>query len=191
METRIETVECWVLRAPIARARRQRVRRDDQPARGVPARHGERRRVGLGRGVQQLSAGRRRASRAARRQHLRADAHRRACRRSRGRVRALLERRTRQMAIQCGEPGPFAQITGAVDQALWDMAARRAGVPLWKHLGGSPRVRVYASGIGPERVAEVAIAKRAEGYRAFKLKVGFGAGARRRQPRRHARRAWR
>jgi L-alanine-DL-glutamate epimerase-like enolase superfamily enzyme len=89
-------------------------------------------------------------------------------------VRALLDRRTRQMAIQCGEPGPFAQIAGAVDQALSDMVARRAGVPLWKHLGGQPRIRVYASGIGPDRVAAIAVAKRAEGYRAFKLKVGFG-----------------
>ena len=59
------------------------------------------------------------------------------------------------MAIQCGEPGPFAQITGAIDQALWDMAARRAGVPLWRHLGGTtPRVRVYASGIGPDDVVD-------------------------------------
>ena len=90
-------------------------------------------------------------------------------------VRALLDRRTRQMAIQCGEPGPFAQIIGAVDQALWDMAARRAGVPLWRHLGGQPRIRVYASGIGPDRVARISLAKRAEGYRAFKVKVGFGA----------------
>ena len=89
-------------------------------------------------------------------------------------VRTLLEERTRRMAIQCGEPGPFAQIAGAVDQALWDIAARRAGVPLWKHLGGQNRVRVYASGIGPEHVAETSLAKRAEGYRAFKLKVGFG-----------------
>ena len=97
-------------------------------------------------------------------------------------VRALLEARTRRMAIQCGEPGPFAQITGAVDQALWDLAARRAGLPLWKFLGAhtgvtssaSNRVQVYASGIGPERVVDIALAKRAEGYRAFKLKVGFG-----------------
>jgi L-alanine-DL-glutamate epimerase-like enolase superfamily enzyme len=78
------------------------------------------------------------------------------------------------MAIQCGEPGPFAQIVGAIDQALFDMAARRAGIALWKHLGGQPRVRVYASGLGPDRVVEVALAKHAEGYRAFKLKVGFG-----------------
>ncbi len=90
-------------------------------------------------------------------------------------VRALLDERTRRMAIQCGEPGPFAQITGAVDQALWDITARRAGVPLWKHLGGHPRVRVYASGIGPDRVEEIALAKQAEGHRAFKLKVGFDA----------------
>ena len=97
-------------------------------------------------------------------------------------VRTLLEARTRRMAIQCGEPGPFAQITGAIDQALWDLAARRAGLPLWKYLGthagiadsASNRVQVYASGIGPERVVDVALAKRAEGYRAFKLKVGFG-----------------
>ncbi|MCW5643055.1 MAG: mandelate racemase/muconate lactonizing enzyme family protein [Rhodoferax sp.] len=89
-------------------------------------------------------------------------------------VRAMLDQRTRQMAIQCGEPGPFAQITGAVDQALWDMAARRAGQPLWKHLGGtSGKVRVYASGIGPDKVVEVMQAKHAAGYRAFKLKVGF------------------
>ena len=81
-------------------------------------------------------------------------------------MRALLERRTRQMAIQCGEPGPFAQITGAIDQALWDMAARRAGVPLWKHLGGATRVRVYASGIGPERVGEIALREARRGLSA-------------------------
>ena len=91
-------------------------------------------------------------------------------------VREMLARRTRPMAIQCGEPGPFAQIAGAIDQALWDMAARRAGVPLWRLLGGTGgRVKVYASGIGPDDVVDVALRKRDEGYRAFKLKVGFGA----------------
>ena len=89
-------------------------------------------------------------------------------------VRALLERRTRRMAIQCGEPGPFAQIIGAIDQALWDMAARRAGVPLWKHLGGQNTVRVYTSGIGPDDVGAIALRKQREGFAAFKLKVGFG-----------------
>jgi L-alanine-DL-glutamate epimerase-like enolase superfamily enzyme len=92
------------------------------------------------------------------------------------RIRAMLEARTRRIAIQCGEPGPFAQVTAAVDQALWDLSARRAGVPLWKHLGGaSGRAAVYASGIGPDGVVDLALASRDQGYRAFKLKVGFGA----------------
>ncbi len=90
-------------------------------------------------------------------------------------VRTMLDQRTRLMAIQSGEPGPFAQITGAIDQAMWDLTARRAGVPLWKYLGGnSAKVRVYASGIGPDQVVDVMRAKQREGYRAFKLKVGFG-----------------
>jgi D-galactarolactone cycloisomerase len=93
-------------------------------------------------------------------------------------LRLELEALTRRVAIQCGEPGPFAQIIGAIDQALWDMAARRAGLPLWKLLApagqGSPRVRVYASGLGPENVGATAEHKRQEGYTAFKFKVGFG-----------------
>src|SRR5688572_7997590 len=89
-------------------------------------------------------------------------------------TRSMLEARTRRMAIQCGEPGPFAQIIGGIDQALWDMSARRAGQPLWKHLGGTnPKVRVYASGLGPDAVGTTALAKQAQGFRAFKLKVGF------------------
>jgi len=84
------------------------------------------------------------------------------------------------MAIQCGEPGPFAQITGAVDQALWDMAARRAKLPLWQLLGGSSaRVRVYASGIGPDKVVAVALAKQARGiaYCPHWLAGGIGLAA--------------
>ena len=92
-------------------------------------------------------------------------------------LRSFLDQRTRRMAIQCGEPGPFAQVTGGLEQAMWDMAARRAGLPLWRLLddtgAGVGRVRVYASGIGPQDVVELALAKQAEGYRAFKLKVGF------------------
>ncbi|OZI79987.1 mandelate racemase/muconate lactonizing enzyme family protein [Bordetella genomosp. 2] len=83
------------------------------------------------------------------------------------------------LALQTGEQGPLQQVMAGVDTAMWDLAARRAGVPLWQLLGGpaeAPPVAVYASGINPTRPAELAAAKRAEGYRAFKLKVGFGAG---------------
>ncbi len=87
-----------------------------------------------------------------------------------------LSERFRLLAIQAGEPGPFAQCIAGIDIALWDMAARRARLPLWRFLGGSGRGRVpaYASGIGPEDPAAQAAAARTEGHRAFKLKVGFG-----------------
>jgi L-alanine-DL-glutamate epimerase-like enolase superfamily enzyme len=88
----------------------------------------------------------------------------------------LLSERTAVLALQSGEHGPLAQAIAGVDIALWDLAARRAGEPLWRLLGGqSPQVPVYASGINPDAPEKVAVARRAEGYRAFKLKVGFGA----------------
>jgi L-alanine-DL-glutamate epimerase-like enolase superfamily enzyme len=82
---------------------------------------------------------------------------------------------TAVMALQAGEPGPFAQAIAGVDIALWDLAARRAGVPLWKHLGGtSSRIAVYASGLNPDGPEQLAARCLANGHRAFKLKVGFG-----------------
>ena len=82
---------------------------------------------------------------------------------------------TAVLALQSGEFGPMAQATAGVDLAIWDMLARRARLPLWKLLGGtSDEVRVYASGINPDRPQDTVAAKQAEGYRAFKLKIGFG-----------------
>ncbi|RYY95638.1 MAG: mandelate racemase/muconate lactonizing enzyme family protein, partial [Comamonadaceae bacterium] len=77
--------------------------------------------------------------------------------------------------IQSGEHGPMAQVTAGIDLALWDLCARRAGQPLWRYLGGrQDSVPVYASGINPDAPEATVAAKRDEGYRAFKLKVGFG-----------------
>jgi L-alanine-DL-glutamate epimerase-like enolase superfamily enzyme len=88
---------------------------------------------------------------------------------------AWLTDRTAVLAIQSGEPGPMAQVIAGIDLALWDLCARRAGQPLWRYLGGgSDEVGVYASGINPDRPQDVAAARLAEGYRAFKLKIGFG-----------------
>jgi len=82
---------------------------------------------------------------------------------------------TAVLALQSAEPGPFAQAIAGVDIALWDLHARRAGEPLWRMLGGqSSTVRVYASGLNPDAPAELALARRNEGHRAFKLKIGFG-----------------
>jgi L-alanine-DL-glutamate epimerase-like enolase superfamily enzyme len=86
-----------------------------------------------------------------------------------------LTERTAVLAIQSAEPGPIAQCIAAIDIALWDLQARRSKLPLWKMLGGySPRVRVYASGLNPTDPHLLAAEKLTQGYRAFKLKVGFG-----------------
>ncbi len=86
-----------------------------------------------------------------------------------------LSAKTAVLAIQAGEPGPMAQAIAGIDLALWDLCARRAQQPLWRYLGGTrDTVRPYASGINPDRPQDVVAARRAEGYRAFKLKVGFG-----------------
>ena len=88
---------------------------------------------------------------------------------------AQLTARTEVLAIQSGEPGPIAQAIAGIDLALWDLSARRAGQPLWRHLGGTrQRVPVYASGINPDLPERTALRCQAEGYRAFKLKIGFG-----------------
>ena len=76
--------------------------------------------------------------------------------------------------LQTGEPGPFAQCLAGIDQALHDLAARRARTPLWRHLGGvAGNVPVYASGIGPDDVEAAVREHWNAGFRAFKLKIGF------------------
>jgi D-galactarolactone cycloisomerase len=82
---------------------------------------------------------------------------------------------THVWAVQSGEPGPLAAALAGLDQAIWDLAARRAGTPLRTLLGGmSDAVPVYASGINPGDGPAIVERKRAEGYRAFKQKIGFG-----------------
>jgi D-galactarolactone cycloisomerase len=87
----------------------------------------------------------------------------------------FLTARTAVLALQAAEPGPIAQAIAGVDIALWDLAAKRAGEPLWRMLGGSsPAVRVYASGLNPDAPVALAQAQRSRGHCAFKLKIGFG-----------------
>lgn len=83
-------------------------------------------------------------------------------------------RKTEILALQTGEPGPIAQVISGVDLALWDLCARRAKLPLFRLLGGNQaRVKVYASGINPDSPLEVVRQKFSQGYRGFKLKIGF------------------
>jgi len=92
-----------------------------------------------------------------------------------GVVGAALERRLHALALQTGEFGPIAQVIGGLDMALWDLAARRACVPLRVLLGATADdVPAYASAINPTGTVETVRAARAAGHRAFKVKVGFG-----------------
>lgn len=87
-----------------------------------------------------------------------------------------LTQKTAVLALQSGEPGPFAQAIAGIDIALWDLVARRAAQPLWRCIApdGSPDIAVYASGLNPDGPDTLAKARQREGYTAFKLKIGFG-----------------
>ena len=87
-----------------------------------------------------------------------------------------LTQRMRRNAIQSGEPGPFASCIAGIEVALSDLAARKAGLPLWKALGRSTKpepVMAYASNLNPDGAPEYVAMCRERGYRAFKLKVAF------------------
>jgi L-alanine-DL-glutamate epimerase-like enolase superfamily enzyme len=66
----------------------------------------------------------------------------------------------------------------AIDTALWDLKARRAGEPLWKAAGGAQRkVPVYTTEGGwlhhpVAQLVDEAQAARAQGFRGAKIKVG-------------------
>jgi L-alanine-DL-glutamate epimerase-like enolase superfamily enzyme len=90
-------------------------------------------------------------------------------------LQSTLQQRLHVLALQTGEAGPIAQCIAGIDTAACDLMARRAGLPLWRWLGGhDPEVAVYASGINPTQPLRTAERMRAQGHTAFKLKVGFG-----------------
>jgi len=79
-----------------------------------------------------------------------------------------------------GRAGITHLAVAAVDIALWDLAAKRAGEPLWRHLGGAtrPTLDAYNTDIGWLSFSDddlVRLSRRAveeEGFRRIKLKVG-------------------
>ena len=87
----------------------------------------------------------------------------------------IMTRKTHIMALQGGEPGPFAQAVAGIDVALWDLVARRAGEPLWRLMGGArDSVPTYGSGLNPQGFEDIVESKLGDGYNAFKIKLGFG-----------------
>jgi D-galactarolactone cycloisomerase len=82
-----------------------------------------------------------------------------------------------------GQKGAVIQGLSGIDIALWDIKGKHFGVPAHRLMGGPIRTEVaaYATGLyrretgSPEAyLAEEAAGYAAEGFRAVKLKVGFG-----------------
>jgi L-alanine-DL-glutamate epimerase-like enolase superfamily enzyme len=76
-----------------------------------------------------------------------------------------------------GRGGAAVMSIAAVDIALWDLKARKLGVPLWTLLGGhNARVPCYAGGIDLNFSVDKLLAQTAgnlkKGFRAIKMKVG-------------------
>ncbi|ROR00257.1 galactonate dehydratase [Streptomyces sp. 2132.2] len=70
--------------------------------------------------------------------------------------------------------GPvLSSAVAGIDQALWDIAGKSLGVPVWQLLGGHvrDRARVYSwiGGDRPTDVAQQAAARKAEGFTAIKM----------------------
>jgi len=92
------------------------------------------------------------------------------------RIEALWERMWWHLHF-VGRGGLASFAMAAVDVALWDLSARRAGLPLWRHLGGhDPKVMAYAGGIDLlfplEQLLDQTRANLERGFRAIKMKVG-------------------
>jgi L-alanine-DL-glutamate epimerase-like enolase superfamily enzyme len=93
-----------------------------------------------------------------------------------GRIEYLWERMWWRLHYS-GRGGTASFAISAIDIALWDLAGKRQGAPLWRLLGGhNPRVKVYAGGVdlhfSLEALKDQARKFLGKGYGAIKMKVG-------------------
>jgi D-arabinonate dehydratase/D-galactarolactone cycloisomerase len=98
----------------------------------------------------------------------------------------LWERMYAGMRVRGHRAGFYIEAMSGIDIALWDLAAKMAGAPIYQVLGGSFRnpVRVYASGIPAlpaeapaeafEELASEAAAIRDRGFTGVKMALGRG-----------------
>ncbi len=98
-----------------------------------------------------------------------------------------------ELLAECGQLTVVPHAMAALDVALWDLAGRRAGVPVWQLLGRGGRAPGPVAGPGPgpgpvavnytiaagdrAGAAREAGEARAAGFRCLKLKVGTGDDA--------------
>ncbi len=90
-------------------------------------------------------------------------------------LRLALEKKLYRMMIHTGEWGPFIHCLAALDIAVADLSARRAGQGLSMFLGASDigSVKVYASSPNTENADELASKLTENGHTGVKIKVGF------------------
>lgn len=81
----------------------------------------------------------------------------------------------RRLGLQWGAPGPMMQAIAGADIALWDIAGKAMGQPVYQLLGGAWRTRIpcYATGLDPSDIETSASRAVEQGFRAIKLRVGF------------------
>lgn len=82
---------------------------------------------------------------------------------------------------ECARRAVLPHATAAIDLALWDLAGRRKGLPVWQLLGAkaAPEVEVNATIAAADRAgaATEAAAARQAGFRTIKLKAAVGDDA--------------
>jgi len=95
----------------------------------------------------------------------------------------VLWHRMYHMTRDYGRKGSVVAGISAVDIALWDIAGKHHGVPIWKLLGGAfrTRVRPYATGFyritgqgEAKRLADEALRHHDAGFTMMKVKLGYG-----------------
>jgi L-alanine-DL-glutamate epimerase-like enolase superfamily enzyme len=86
-----------------------------------------------------------------------------------------------RLRARCAELTVVPQALSAIDLALWDLAGRRAGVPVWRLIGAGEAMAVpvnYTIGSSDRAgAAREAAAAREAGFSCVKLKVGIGDDA--------------
>ncbi len=87
----------------------------------------------------------------------------------------------KQLLAVCAELTTVRQALAAIDLALWDLAGKRAGLPVWRLLGATAatpvEVNATIGALDRAGAAREAAAARAAGFRAVKVKVGVGDDA--------------
>lgn len=82
-----------------------------------------------------------------------------------------------------GQKGITVEAISAIDIALWDIKGKALNLPVYKLLGGAPRSRImpYATGLYRRDVPDIvnelvkeAVGYAEQGFKAIKLKIGFG-----------------